>query len=58
MFYPSMQEIWPELYHTAAIRMVEVRFDVGGRKGKKGGAFHVCSELLILYQNSQKFLAK
>ncbi|CAN0001006.1 unnamed protein product, partial [Pylaiella littoralis] len=24
VFYPSMQEIWPELYHTAAIRMVEV----------------------------------
>lgn len=25
VFYPSMQEIWPELYNTANIRVVEVR---------------------------------
>ena len=25
VFYPSMQEIWPELYSTSNIRVVEVR---------------------------------
>lgn len=25
VFYPSMQEIWPELYSTTNIRVVEVR---------------------------------
>ena len=26
LFYPSMQEIWPELYSTGNIRVVEVGF--------------------------------
>lgn len=34
VFYPSMQEIWPELYSTSNIRAVEVRWNPsGGRQG-------------------------
>lgn len=31
VFYPSMQEIWPELYSTSNIRVVEVRVSSSSR---------------------------
>lgn len=27
MFYPSLEEVWPELYYTVDVRAVEVRWE-------------------------------